>query len=162
MSQLLTDDTELGMGQLRALDLGGSQPVGSPYLHHQSKLFSIVLARPPRATTDRKQDQLSHSHALPTLMSSGWLTYIHTSRASFTVLSSRGTGPTLQSAAACEGLGQLCSSHTLTLIPLGLAHQSLCHQDQLYCVAQVRCDRTHSPECYRECTCRGSSPELIP
>ena len=43
----------------------------------------------------------------------GSLTPTGASRASSTVLLSQGTRPTLPSAAACEGLGQLSCSHIL-------------------------------------------------
>lgn len=58
----------------------------------------------------------------------GLLTCTHTSRTSSTVLLSQEVGPTNPNAADCEGL----------------AHQSLCHQDQLHYVAQLRC-RACSP-----------------
>lgn len=58
----------------------------------------------------------------------GLLTCTNASRTSSTVLLSQEVGPTSPNATDCEGL----------------AHQSLCHQDQLHYVAQLRC-RACSP-----------------
>jgi hypothetical protein len=66
------------------------------------------------------------------------------SRASSKVLPSQGLGPTLPSAAACEGLGQLSCSHTLRAglpVPFPSVRAPLCCPD--------RC-RALSPKCYSQ------------
>lgn len=57
----------------------------------------------------------------------------HTSRASSTVLSSQSSEPTLLSAEAFEGLGQLSFSRMLEA-----GSPRLLHQDKLHCIAQVQ------------------------
>jgi hypothetical protein len=79
----------------------------------------------------------------------GQLSHIHIPRARSTVLTTSGTEPILPSAAAYERLGQLSCFHTL-----GLAHPSLCYQDQLHCVAQAWY-KVCSPECYRQVRKQG-------
>jgi hypothetical protein len=66
--QSLTDDTDFGVGQLRALVLGlcGSlpgQPIGSPFSVPPGQLSSTALARPSNAVF-RRYGQLSCYHAL--------------------------------------------------------------------------------------------------
>lgn len=102
-----------------------------PDSQHQDKLSSPALSRPPNATVCRRQGQRSCSHAL-------WqFTRTQTSKASSAVLPSSGARPTLPSAAACEGLGQLS--------PLTPSHSRPHRQGQLHRVAQVR-GRVHSLE----------------
>lgn len=102
-SQMIID---LGVGQLRALDPGlgrswAGQPQALAYLHHQGKLSSIALVRPPNGTISRNQGQLSCSCVLrarsPALRC----------KASSIVLRNQSSGSTLPSAAAYKGLGQL-------------------------------------------------------
>lgn len=83
-----------------------------------------------------------------TLMPLGQLSHVHIPRVRSTVLTTSGTEPILPSAATYEGLGRLCF-HTL-----GLAHPSLCYQDQLHCVAQVWY-KVCSPECHRQVRKQG-------
>ena len=108
-----TNDADLEMAQLKVLDLGLGlvaelvSPLALPYPHHQGKLSCTDPDRPPSAAISRRQGSAF-------LFSCSWggLTHNHTSRASSTVLPSQGTGPTLPSVAAREGLGRLCVSHT--------------------------------------------------
>jgi hypothetical protein len=124
-------------------------PWALSYPHQQSKLSRTAVTRLPSATVDRRQSQLSGSHAfgadLPAPM--------YAARASSTVLPSWSTRPTVPSAVAGKGLGQLSHSHALwaiSLVPY--------HQDQPHCVTQgagpalpptTNIDR------------RGSSPSLM-
>lgn len=103
--------------------------------HHQGKLCSTALGRPPSAAIGRRQGLLSCFHALKA-------SSIHTFRASSTVLPSQSTGPTLPKCCSLSGTGS-----TLPLSSSGLAHPCLCCQGQLHCVTQARY-RTHSSECY--------------
>jgi hypothetical protein len=59
--QPLADNMDLGVGQLKALDLG----LGNSQLHHQGKLSSTAVARPPTATI------FSGRVSSPALMRSG-------------------------------------------------------------------------------------------
>lgn len=52
------------------------------------------------------QGQLIHSHTCPWR----WLTHVHSTRASSTVLPMRGVGPALLSATASDGEGQFCTA----------------------------------------------------
>ena len=68
-SQSFTKDVDVGVGQLRALDLSWVVAVlvivpSLPYLHHQGKFPSIALAKPPNAAISRRQGQLSCSYDL--------------------------------------------------------------------------------------------------
>ena len=68
-SQPFTNDIDVGVGQLRALDMGWVVAVlvivpSLPYLHHQGKFPSIALAKPPNAAISRRQGQLSCSYDL--------------------------------------------------------------------------------------------------
>lgn len=78
-----------------------------PYLHYQREFSSTVLIRLPNTTISKGQVHLSCSHA----------SSLHASRARSTVLPRQGAGPTVLSAAAYEGLGQLSSSHILRAGP---------------------------------------------
>jgi hypothetical protein len=68
-SQSFTNDVDVGVGQLRALDLSWVVAVlvivpSLPYLHHQGKFPSIALAKPPNAAISRRQGQLFCSYEL--------------------------------------------------------------------------------------------------
>lgn len=106
--QQFTDDIDGGgMGQFRALDLGWVEtelvsPPALPHLH--SRVSSPAL--------------LWVGHHAGRCWD--WLTCTHASRVSSTVLPSQGSGPTLLSTAAYEGLGQPSGSHNLragSLVP---------------------------------------------
>lgn len=90
LPQLFTNDVDLEVGHLSALDLGlyGS-PLALPYPHHQDELSNTALSRPLNATISRCQTEsallLSSFQRQPTCT--------HTSRASYTVLPSQDTGP---------------------------------------------------------------------
>lgn len=65
-----------------------------PYLHHQGKFSSIALARPPGASTGRRQGQL------PCLLSEPWGQLMHTQPSECR----QGAGPNFPCATVCEGL----------------------------------------------------------
>ena len=86
-SQPFTNDIDVGVGQLRALDLGWVVAVlvivpSLPYLHHQGKFPSIALAKPPTMLPLARGRVSS-----PALMTWGQLTCAHNSRVSSTGLS---------------------------------------------------------------------------
>lgn len=101
----LTDDIDLGVSQLRALDLGqggsrAAQGNSSPYLYHQGKLSNTSLPRSPNVTTGQKAGS-----ALLLSSPKGLLTCTHASRASSTVLPGQGAGLLFQGC-HCWGVGR--------------------------------------------------------
>jgi hypothetical protein len=102
------------------------------YLHQQGEVSNHCSTRPPNAATHCSwQGQLSNSALMPL----GSVHLHHTSKASSTALPSQGSEPTLPSAAACEGLGQLSHSHTLgagSPVPFSMRPAPLCYLDEVW------------------------------
>ena len=146
-SQPFADDICFGVGHLRALGLGlggsrAGQPISSPFSTPPEALKHCSGKHCSGSVTQCCCQQETGSALLS--CPRGQLTCTHSSRAGFTVLPCQGAQPTLPSAAACEGLGQLACSQVLRA-----GHLSLQHQSQLHCAAQARY-RAHSPECYSQ------------
>lgn len=121
-----------------------------PYPYHQGNLSHMLLARIPGQHWQEAKSSL--------LLSCPWASSLdipHASRVSSILLHCRGVGPTLSSAAACEGLGRLSWSHTLDTGSPGLHHQGWLH-----CVVQARCTAC-SPECYNQSGGRVRSPAFM-
>jgi hypothetical protein len=97
------DDIDFMVDQFRALDLGlGDSRTGQPTDSPLSTTRVSSLALPQLGHQCHHQQEAGS--ALQLSCSQGRLTHFRASRASSTVLSSQGAGPTLPSAAACERL----------------------------------------------------------
>lgn len=121
------DDTDFGVDQFRGMDLGLGWSACQLSLSHTTRASSPALLWLGHPMLPSAEGRVSS----PVFMLSGHFTHTHASKVNATVLPSQ-----VQPVRGWDG--------SPALTPSGLVHLYLCHQGQLHCIAQGRCQALQS------------------